>query len=528
MKIRTRLVLLLACLVAAFGLSAALLRRAHALEANAILVSLQNERSDLLDRMLTLTGQSLQNFANDYALWDEMVEFVRTGNKAWASINIEPSLINFDAQAAWVVRSNGSLLHASTHDHLSLSDPPLSDPEFLEILRREKNLHFFQDSPAGLLELRTAPILPSDDLNRTQTPRGWFIVARLWNDTRLRKLADTLQSSVSLDPVQPGNDGVPSIRLERPLTDWRGRPLQQLHVRYQSDPLARLIEGNRDEAYLLYVFGFTAIGVIVAGASHWVIRPLNQLAHSLESGRSDAIRKLQTHADEFGYLARQVTQSFVQRDALRDSEERLRHSLDLRSRLARDLHDGIIQSIYAAGLGLEGIRNLPTTDAVTGQRLIACQQMLNDTLWQVRKFIETLEPEGESTQSPGQSLATLAASMQSLQSIPISAELDPALAGRIGPHQELHLLQMARELLSNALRHSGARRVWLSLRTLPEGIAQLEIADDGHGFDPAVRTGHGRGLINLAARAREIGAQLEIDSSPGNGARIRIRFHPFV
>jgi signal transduction histidine kinase len=278
----------------------------------------------------------------------------------------------------------------------------------------------------------------------------------------------------------------------------------------------------------LYVFGFTAIGVIVAGASHWVIRPLNQLAHSLESGRSDAIRKLQTHADEFGYLARQVTQSFVQRDALRDSEERLRHSLDLRSRLARDLHDGIIQSIYAAGLGLEGIRNLPTTDAVTAQRLIACQQMLNDTLWQVRKFIETLEPEGESTQSPGQSLATLAASMQSLQSIPISAELDPALAGRIGPHQELHLLQMARELLSNALRHSGARRVWLSLRTLPEGIAQLEIADDGHGFDPTVRTGHGRGLINLAARAREIGAQLEIDSSPGNGARIRIRFHPFV
>jgi signal transduction histidine kinase len=524
MKIRTRLVLLLACLLAAFGLCAALLQRAHRQEAGSIFTSLQKERSDLLDRLLTLTGQSLRSFANDYSLWDEMVEFVRSGDASWAAINIDASLPNFNAQAAWVVRPDGSLLYTTATPHQP-APPPLNDPAFLGRLRSERTLHFFQESAAGLLEVRTAPILPSDDFQREQAPRGWFIVARLWNEGHLTTLAETLQSRVSLDAAGTPDDG-PHIHLVRDLPDWRSQPLRTLHVDYKSQPLARLLKGNREESYLLYLFGFLIITAIVFVVSRWVIQPLHRLGQSLESGRSDVINALQGNADEFGHLARQITQSFVQRNALRESEERLRHSLDLRSRLARDLHDGIIQSIYAAGLGLESVRKLPTTNPAADQRLAACQQMLNESLWQVRKFIDALEPETGHLQSPAQSLAALAASMQSLQTIPIAAKLDPALTGLIGPHQELHLLQMTRELLSNALRHSGARQVRLSLHALPDGLAQLEISDDGNGFDPATRTGTGRGLLNLAARAKEIGAELEIDSAPGKGARIRVRFRP--
>ena len=70
MKIRSRLVLLLACLLAVFGLAAGLLQRSQRLEAESILASLRDERSGLLDRLLRLTGQSLSNFASDYSLWD--------------------------------------------------------------------------------------------------------------------------------------------------------------------------------------------------------------------------------------------------------------------------------------------------------------------------------------------------------------------------------------------------------------------------------------------------------------------------
>ena len=528
MTIRTRLVLLLVCLVAVFGATATGMRLAHRAEAERILTSLRAERSDLLDRLLALTGQSLLNFANDYSLWDEMVAFTQTGDRAWAAINIDASLPNFNAQAAWVLRPDGSLLYATG---TKLPPPPHTDPDFLAALRRGPSLHFFQDTPAGLLEFRTAAILPSDDLDRSQEPRGWFIVARLWDQQHLYRLGDTLQSHVSLAPTEnPAPIIAPTlIHLERALPDWHDRPARTLEVEYESPSLALLIAGNERESLLLYTF---AVVVLLAGVftlSRWVILPLRQLSQSLESGETVPIRELQRNPDEFGHLARQAAQSFLQRDALRESEERLRQWMALHERLGRDLHDGIIQTIYAAGLGLESARNqLHTDPAAAAQRLASCQRMFNDTLWQVRSFIHAIEPERPIGQSPAQSLAALVSTMQSLQPIPILADIDQTLAAKIQPKQEINLLHMTREMLSNAIRHARATQVKITLRPHPDGLARLEVTDDGAGFDPAADNPTGRGLANLAARARDLDGRLEIDSAPGKGARIAVWFRPVV
>lgn len=530
MTIRTRLVLLLVCLAAIFGLSAAGLRFAQRTEAEQILGSLRQERSDLLDRLLGLTGQSLLSFSTDYSLWDEMVEFMQSGDPAWAAINIDPSLTNFDAQGAWVARIDGSLLYTATkNDGPALSPPPLNRPEFFARLQREKMLHYFQDTPAGLLEVRTAPILPSEDIKRQQEARGWFIVARLWDESRLLRLSDTLQSQVTLAPATTAALLRPPtmIHLERPFHGPDGQLVRTLQIEYESPALALLIAGNEDEAYLLYAFGVVVILTVVITLTRWVIRPLNQLSRSLESGNSAPILGLQRSSDEFGHLARQIAQSFNQRDALRDSEARLRQWMGLHDRLARDMHDGIIQSIYAAGLGLESARNLLHTDpAAADHRLASCQRMFNDALWQVRNFIQVLEPEPPANQASVQSLATLVSNMQALQPIPILANIEKDLTSRISPQQELHLLHMTREILSNALRHSGASQVRFSLRAEGTDHVCLEVVDDGEGFDPAATPSSGRGLANLAARAREIDARLEIDSAPGKGTRIAVWFRP--
>lgn len=532
MTIRARIVLLLLSLLALFGLSAAGLRFSHRAETSSMVASLRDERSALLDRLLALTGESLQNFTKDYSLWDEMVNFVRTGDPAWAAINIDPSLTSFDAQAAWVVRTDGSILYSAAQDaNAPLAPPPLDNAAFLGQLRRERDLHFFVSTAAGLVEMRTAPILPSEDIQRTQEPRGWFIVARLWNDARLLRLSDTIQSHVSLAPATPttGPLLVNVIHLERRFTDWNGRPIATLQVEYESPPLATLQAGNEEEAWVFYAFGFVVILVVLLTINQWVLRPLERLSRSLETGDPGPIRELQRSSDEFGHLARQTAESFLQRDALRDNEDRLRQATTLHERLGRDLHDGIIQSIYAAGLGLESARNLLRTDIAAAEaRLASCQRMFNDTLWQVRNFIHTIEPETARGQSAAQSLPALVATMQSLQAIPIHADIDRALAARIHPKQELQLLHMTRELLSNALRHSGAKQVTISLRVLPDGLARLEVSDDGDGFDPGATQGTGRGLANLAARARDLDARLEIDSSLGKGARIAVWFRPIT
>jgi signal transduction histidine kinase len=106
--------------------------------------------------------------------------------------------------------------------------------------------------------------------------------------------------------------------------------------------------------------------------------------------------------------------------------------------------------------------------------------------------------------------------------VPVSLQLDEKAASQVTSEASLHLLQIAREAVSNAARHSGASCI--TLRLHPHGDqVELSVEDDGAGFDPASTHGPGYGLGNMRARAAEIGAEFELDSRPGAGARLSVR-----
>jgi len=89
--------------------------------------------------------------------------------------------------------------------------------------------------------------------------------------------------------------------------------------------------------------------------------------------------------------------------------------------------------------------------------------------------------------------------------------------------QRVHALQIAREAVSNALRHGAANRIGVSLQTR-HGLAEFEVTDDGRGFD-AGASAPGMGLANFVARARELGAELAVTSEPGRGTRVQLIFN---
>lgn len=141
----------------------------------------------------------------------------------------------------------------------------------------------------------------------------------------------------------------------------------------------------------------------------------------------------------------------------------------------------------------------------------------------MRGFISGLEPEQMQRHGFSQELSALARTMQDLWPVRIVHKVDPQIAGRLSIGQEVHALQIARECISNALRHGEARKVLITLTQAAErGV--LTVKDDGRGFDPATVTGQGSGLHNLAARAREMGGTLRLDSAPGRGSAVIITF----
>lgn len=544
MKTQTRLTLMFGLLLVVFGTAAWSLREWYDREAYRMLANLKFERTRLLERVLPLTSQSLQNFATDYSNWDEMLAFVHKGDPAWGTINIDASLKTFNVQAAWVLRADGSLVYGATRQlgGDAHNGPPLPTAQILEKLRREKFTGFFVEVPEGLLEIRAAPIQPSSDVQRETEPQGWLLVGQLWNTAYLNTLASILDSTVILLPPaatpKPPPDDL-GIHLQRDLTGWDGNLLQRLHLDYRPESLVAPLQNDRYEMIVFCSFVFAIIAFTITAVSYWVLNPLRQLEQSMATNSPAALGNLVHQPDEFGHLAQLATASFAHRatlereveerrlteDALKESEKQVRFSADLRARLARDLHDNVIQSIYATGLGLESIRRtLRTNPDAAELHLDAVRKTLNQLIREIRSFITGMEPENSGRPAQFvQALNSLAATLQSLHPIQIGLDLDPQAAARLSPQEELQTLQIVREGVSNALRHGGATQI--DLRLLDQaGVTVLQLEDNGKGFEPAAAAGVGSGLNNLAARAREMGATLKIDSAPGDGTRLNLRF----
>jgi signal transduction histidine kinase len=198
--------------------------------------------------------------------------------------------------------------------------------------------------------------------------------------------------------------------------------------------------------------------------------------------------------------------------------------VDERLRISRDLHDGIIQNIYAVSLTLEDalelLRDNPAEATVTLDRAI---ERLHTTIRDIRAFITGLAT-GEDM-SLADAIRQVASELARDPRMELHLRLDGAAAidGRLPPDQTHEVLQIVREGLSNAFRHSGAGHARVAVETLG-GDLVLSIEDDGRGFDPADRPRPGHlGLANLRDRATAAGGRLEVASEPGNGTRIIFR-----
>lgn len=203
--------------------------------------------------------------------------------------------------------------------------------------------------------------------------------------------------------------------------------------------------------------------------------------------------------------------------------------VDERLRIGRDLHDGIIQGIYAVALSLEDVPELMAqAPDEASSRIDRAIDRLNTTIGEIRQYIVALSSESVDIEV-GARLTAIAdeISLLSTKSMKVDIELDPAATARAD--QELtreaagQLVQIVREAVSNTLRHSGARGIRIGL-ALDGDVLVATVDDDGRGFEPGASRGVGHlGLVNLHDRAMAAGGSLEIRSAVGSGTRIIAR-----
>lgn len=194
-----------------------------------------------------------------------------------------------------------------------------------------------------------------------------------------------------------------------------------------------------------------------------------------------------------------------------------------RRRIAMDLHDSVSQRMYAVSFLTDAAVHQAGVDpSRLDEPLRRIRELVLSSLAELRSLLVELRPQALDDATLPALIEQLADTVQATCDAEIVATTEPMVP--LSPQVKTALYRISQEALGNACRHSGARRINVTLRQ-HAGTTILRVDDDGVGFDPDVRNG-GSGLDNLRTRARFIGAEIEIASGRNGGTTIEVRSTP--
>jgi len=299
----------------------------------------------------------------------------------------------------------------------------------------------------------------------------------------------------------------------------------------------------------LRLYSLVLLGVLVCGAAASVllvlfavgrilkpIRDLTRGAERIAAGQfdhrivavtgdeiEDLASRFNSMADSLKSLYRGLEEKVASRTAEVLQQQRRLAVLEERSRVARDLHDSVSQSLYSVTLFSEAARrHLAAKDVGLAERSLdhligASRQALKE----MRLMVYELRP------SELESRGLIGALRQRLESVEKRAGIEVSIdapANLVLPdYLEQELYSLAQEALNNALRHGKARSLRLSLHRRDE-VIQLEVRDDGVGFEASrLQSTGGMGIRGMEERAHARGGGLLVESAPGQGTLVRVR-----
>jgi len=206
---------------------------------------------------------------------------------------------------------------------------------------------------------------------------------------------------------------------------------------------------------------------------------------------------------------------------LEAAREQLRVAHREREQFGRNLHDGVLQSLYAAVLSLQRARRATASNPPTAARLIEeVVSGLEDSMQTIRGFLTSAPVERPVAADLPELLRGYVAACNRLALAEVSLAGEPeALTLLCDEHAE-QVMPLLKEAVSNARRHGQANRIELRCERQPDGI-HLTITDDGQGFEPDTASGSGYGLRSMRERMEHCGGVWQVVSQPGGPTVVR-------
>lgn len=343
-----------------------------------------------------------------------------------------------------------------------------------------------------------------------------------WDPAVEQAIATAIGGKLTLDPAADQNAPQRRWSIEARVPSRTEGQTHLLRVEFAPPQSAKLLALYQRGTIVLILLAATLLLLLVAA-----VALSRRDSHGAESGTRSPFRADMT---SLARLARVSVEQGAQLEHERNERLRIQEDLNFQQvllnraleekiRLGHDLHDGIIQSLYATGLTLEAAQKATQSDPkLAGDQVELALKMLNTTIRDVRSYILGLAPENLQRQSLTESVRSIVDTLAAGKNVEFDLRIDESAAAKLDEGHHPDVLQIIREAVSNSLRHGAATEVSVRLHE-NQGEIALAIQDNGRGFD-LERAVRGHGLDNMQARGDRLGATVRCASTPGGGTRV--------
>lgn len=358
--------------------------------------SLDNMNADLLverarsaKSLYSLKRQSLETYAYDYSIWDDMVNFVQTRDLKWAEENIDTSLETYQADFAMVFDKSGKLVYSQNlRGERNRPDVDLTPEEIKSFFEEKKQIAFTRKTPNGFALIHGSTVNPGTDEER-KTTYGYWLVGRYWNESILSAMGDVYFGEVSIAGPHAKSKGPEDFVI--PLEDFDGTIVASLRFRKRIPFLTALENNSLITLSLLVAFGVLTVTALSVYLKKWVISPLKSVGQSLKAGTPDPLTPLYEDRSEFGVVARSIAESFAHREALL-------HEITQRRRTEAALEEARDAAQASARAKSEFLANMSHEIRTPLNGIIGMTELVQETALDrtQSEYVETIRGCGES------------------------------------------------------------------------------------------------------------------------------------
>ena len=217
-------------------------------------------------------------------------------------------------------------------------------------------------------------------------------------------------------------------------------------------------------------------------------------------------------------------------DLVEEKERMVEVHEEARKKLARDLHDGPTQSVAAMAMRLNIIRRMMAKDVKGAMdEIVKLEELAHRTTKEIRHMLFTLRPLILESQGLTAAVQSMSDKMMETYSQKVTLNLEERVITQLEMGKQGVIFYIIEEAVNNARKHASAPVIAINLRLVEAGIALLEIADDGKGFDVKAmsesyykRANSSLGMVNLRERSELVNGLFQLDSAVGKGTKIRV------